>query len=165
MKRISVDKVVVNIGVGKSGEPLEKAKRALQELTGQLPAVRGARKTVRDFGIHKGEPIGTMVTMRRMPALEFLKRVIAAKGNTLKESSFDGFGNISMGIREHIDIPGTKYNPEIGIFGMDISVVLARPGYRVARRSRKTGTIGRDHRIAKQEAIGFFKENFGVQVV
>ena len=60
MKRISVDKVVVNIAVGKSGEPLERAKRALQEITGQLPSARGAKKNYRDFGIHKGEPIGRL---------------------------------------------------------------------------------------------------------
>jgi len=54
MKKIRVGKVVINIGVGKSGEPLEKAKRALEELTGRRPSIRGAKKTVRDFNIHKG---------------------------------------------------------------------------------------------------------------
>ncbi len=164
MKRISVDKIVINIGVGKSGEPIEKAKKALLELTGQQPAVRGAKKTVRDFGIHKGEPIGTIVTLRREPALEFLKRVIAAKRNVLKASSFDNYGNISLGIHEHIDIPGTKYNPEIGIFGMDVNVVLSRPGYRIAKKSRKSAQIGRTHRINKEEAIDFFKQEFGAEV-
>lgn len=164
MKRIGVDKIVINIGVGKSGEPIEKAKKALLELTGQQPAVRGAKKTVRDFGIHKGEPIGTIVTLRREPALEFLKRVIAAKRNVLKASSFDNYGNISLGIHEHIDIPGTKYNPEIGIFGMDVNVVLSRPGYRIARKSRKSAQIGRTHRINKEEAIDFFKQEFGAEV-
>jgi large subunit ribosomal protein L5 len=164
MKRISVDKIVINIGVGKSGEPIEKAKKALLELTGQQSAVRGAKKTVRDFGIHKGEPIGAIVTLRREPALEFLKRVIAAKKNVLKASSFDNYGNISLGIHEHIDIPGTKYNPEIGIFGMDVNVVLSRPGYRIARKSRKSAQIGRTHRINKEEAIDFFKQEFGAEV-
>lgn len=164
MKRISVDKVVVNIGVGKSGEPIEKAKKALTELTGNKPAVRGAKKTVRDFGIHQGEPIGAMVTMRHDQAIEFLKRVIAAKKNTLKESSFDNFGNISIGIHEHIDIPGTKYNPEIGIFGMDVNVVLVRPGYRIARKSRKRARIGKNHRITKEDAINYFKEQYGAEV-
>jgi large subunit ribosomal protein L5 len=164
MKRIGVDKIVINIGVGKSGEPIEKAKNALLELTGQQPAVRGAKKTVRDFGIHKGEPIGTIVTLRREPALEFLKRVIAAKRNVLKASSFDNYGNISLGIHEHIDIPGTKYNPEIGIFGMDVNVVLSRPGYRIAKKSRKNAQIGRTHRINKEEAIDFFKQEFGAEV-
>jgi large subunit ribosomal protein L5 len=164
MKKINVDKVVINIGVGKSGEPIEKAKKALLELTGQQPAVRGAKKTVRDFGIHKGEPIGAVVTMRRDHATEFLKRVIAAKKNLLKASSFDNFGNISVGIHEHIDIPGTKYNPDIGIFGMDVNVVLSRPGYRIARKSRKSAKIGKAHRINKDQAIEFFEQEYGAKV-
>jgi large subunit ribosomal protein L5 len=164
MRKIKVDKVVINIGVGKSGEPIDKAKNALTELTNQEPAVRGARKTVRDFGIHKGEPIGVVVTLRRDPATEFLKRVIAAKKNVLRAASFDSRGNISIGIHEHIDIPGTKYNPEIGIFGMDINIVLSRPGYRIARKSRKSSKIGKTHRINSGEAIDFFKKEYGVEV-
>ena len=164
MRKISVGKVVINIGVGKSGEPLEKARHALEELTDRQPSVRGAKKSVRDFNIHKGEPIGAMVTLRREPAKEFLRRVIAANRNTIKSSSFDNYGNLSVGIREHIDIPGTKYNPEIGIFGMDVCVSLTRPGYRVAKK-RDKHRIGKDHRIAKDDAIRFFKEEFGAEVL
>jgi large subunit ribosomal protein L5 len=164
MKRIEVHKVVINIGVGRSGEPIDKAKNALLELTNQQPAVRGAKKSVRDFGIHKGEPIGVVVTLRHEPAIEFLKRVVAGKNNVLKASSFDNYGNISVGIHEHIDIPGTKYNPEIGIFGMDVNIVLNRPGYRIAKKSRKSAKIGKMHRINREEAIEFFKQKYGVEV-
>jgi large subunit ribosomal protein L5 len=164
MKRINVHKVVINIGVGRSGEPIDKAKSALLELTNQQPAVRGAKKTVRDFAIHKGEPIGVVVTLRREPAIEFLKRIIAAKQNVLKASSFDNYGNISVGIHEHIDIPGTKYNPDIGIFGMDVNIVLNRPGYRIARKSRRSAKIGKTHRINREEAIEFFKQEYGAKV-
>ncbi|MGH9955308.1 MAG: 50S ribosomal protein L5, partial [Nitrososphaeraceae archaeon] len=151
-------------GVGRSGEPIDKAKNALLELTNQQPAVRGAKKSVRDFGIHKGEPIGVIVTLRHEPAIEFLKRVVAGKDNVLKASSFDNYGNISVGIHEHIDIPGTKYNPEIGIFGMDVNIVLNRPGYRIAKKSRKSAKIGKMHRINREEAIEFFKQKYGVEV-
>ena len=164
MKRIEVHKVVINIGVGRSGEPIDKAKNALLELTNQQPAVRGAKNSVRDFGIHKGEPIGVIVTLRHEPAIEFLKRIVAAKNNVLKASSFDNYGNISVGIHEHIDIPGTKYNPEIGIFGMDVNIVLNRPGYRIAKKSRKSAKIGKMHRINREEAIEFFKQKYGVEV-
>lgn len=164
MRKIRVGKVVINIGVGRSGEPLEKARHALEELTNRQPSVRGAKKSVRDFNIHKGEPIGAMVTLRRDPAYEFLRRVIAANRNTLKSSSFDNYGNISIGIREHIDIPGTKYNPDIGIFGMDVCVSLTRPGYRVAKK-RDKHPIGKDHRIRKEDAIRFFKEEYGAEVL
>src|SRR5918994_3020675 len=162
-KKIAISKVVINIGVGRSGEPVEKAKRALNTLTGQQPKVCGAKNTVRDFGIHKGEPIGAMVTLRRDKAVEFLGRAIAAKGNIIKASSFDDFGNLSIGIHEHIDIPGTRYDPDIGIFGMDVCMALARPGYRVSRRRNKS-SIGKNHRIKREDAIGFLKQSFGVEI-
>ncbi len=163
MKEIQVSKLVINIGVGKSGDPVEKAKNALSELTGKTPSVRGAKKSVRDFGIHKGEPIGAMVTLRRTDATNFLRRVMESKRNVIKNSSFDNNGNISFGIHEHIDIPGTKYNPDIGIFGMDVCAALTRPGYRVSKR-RNPNRIGKSHKITKDESIEFFKTQFGVEV-
>jgi large subunit ribosomal protein L5 len=163
MKKISIEKVVVNIAVGKSGEPLERAKRALQELTGQSPSVRGAKKNFRDFGIHKGEPIAAIVTLRRESAKQFLKGIIAAKSNTFQASSFDEMGNISVGIHEHIDIPGTKYNPEIGIVGMNVSISLVRPGYRISKRRNK-GKVGKNHRITKDESMAFFQKEHGVVI-
>jgi len=163
MKRINIAKIVVNIGVGKSGEPIERAKNALEELTGKKPTSRGAKENVRDFGIHKGEPIGAIVTLRKDDAFEFLKRVLESKRNVLNAASFDPFGNISLGIHEHIDIPGTKYNPDIGIFGMDVCVSLTRPGYRISKK-RNPKKIGKSHRISKDESIKFFKEKFGVEV-
>ena len=163
MKEISLFKVVINIGVGKAGEPLERAKNALTELTGHMPSVTGAKNSIRDFNIHKGEPIGTMVTLRRDDASNFLKRIIESKRNLIKSSSFDNNGNLSIGIREHIDIPGTKYNPDIGIFGMDVCSSLTRPGYRVAKK-RNSSKIGRNHKITKEEAMDFFKNKFGVKI-
>ena len=163
MKEIHVSKVVINIGVGKSGDPVEKAKNALSELTGKTPSVRGAKKSVRDFDIHKGEPIGAMVTLRRTDATNFLRRIMESKRNVIKNSSFDNNGNISFGIHEHIDIPGTKYNPDIGIFGMDVCAALTRPGYRISKR-RNPSKIGKNHKITKDEAIEFFKNKFGVEV-
>ena len=165
MKNIRIGKVVINVGVGKSGEPIERAKKALEEIAGQKPSTRSAKTTIRDFGTHKGEPIGVMVTLRKEKAIEVLKKLLAAKNNQVKASSFDNFGNISFGIREHIDIPGVKYNPEIGIIGMDVAIVLERPGYRVARRSRIPAKIGKEHRISKDDAVAFFKNELKVEVV
>ena len=165
MRIIKVGKVVVNIGVGKSGEPMERAKKVLEEITHQKASNRIAKNTIRDFGIHKGEPIGVMVTLRRKIALEVLKVLVAAKENKIKASSFDNFGNVSFGIREHIDIPGVIYNPELGIFGMDVTIVLERPGYRISRRRKIPAKIGRSHRITKEEAISFIKNKLALEVV
>jgi large subunit ribosomal protein L5 len=103
------------------------------------------------------------VTLRNTEALEFAKRIILAKNNQLKKSSFDSYGNISIGIREHIDIPGAKYNPDIGIFGMNVCISLSRPGYRIINRSNPR-KMGKKHRISKDEAIEYFK-NLGVEMI
>jgi large subunit ribosomal protein L5 len=165
MKKISVAKVVLNMGVGKSGEPIERAKSALQQIAGQKPSPRNAKATQRDWGVHKGEPIGVAVTLRKQAAIELIKRLITAKGNQIKSSSFDDFGNVSFGIKEHIDIPGVKYDPNVGILGLNISISLTRPGFGIRFRSKHKASIGRHHRITAEEAKEFLTREFGVQVV
>jgi large subunit ribosomal protein L5 len=165
MKKISVAKVVLNMGVGKSGEPIEQAKRALEQIAGQKPNPRNAKATQRDWGVHKGEPIGVAVTLRRQPAIELIKRLFAAKGNQMKGSSFDDFGNLSFGIKEHIDIPGIKYDPQIGILGLDVSISLTRPGFNIRFRSKHKASVGNHHRITSEEAKEFLSKEFGIEVV
>lgn len=164
MLKPRIDKVTVNISVGKSGEPLEKAVTILKQLTGQQPCKRKAKKTIRDFGIRKGEPIACLVTLRKQRARDFLKKAFRSVDNKLSKESFDHYGNFSFGIKEHIEIPGTKYVPELGIYGMDVSVALVRPGYRVKRRHRATSKIGLDHLMTVGEAVLFIKDEFEVEV-
>ena len=75
MLKPCIEKVVVNLNVGKSGEPLDKASRVLKELTEQTPIKTKAKKTVRDFGIREGEPIAAVVTLRKEKAIDFLTKV------------------------------------------------------------------------------------------
>jgi large subunit ribosomal protein L5 len=165
MKRIFVHKVVLNIGVGRSGEAVEKAKAVLKQISGQEPTLTYAKKTIRDFGIRKGEAIGVKVTLMRNRAVDVLKKLLLAKGLKLPSSSFDNEGNVSFGIKEHIEIPGIKYDPELGIFGLDVCIKLERPGYRVERRRRCPSKVGKSHRVTKEDAIKFMKEMFSVEVV
>jgi len=165
MLKPKIEKVTVNISVGKSGDPLEKASKILEELTGQRPYKRKAKKTIRDFEIRKGEPIACVVTLRKERAVEFLKKAFEAVDNKLSKRCFDELGNFSFGIKEHIEIPGTKYVPELGIYGMDVCVTLGRPGYRVKRRRRTRSKIGSHHLLTPEEAMLFLKETFGVEIV
>lgn len=164
MLRPMIDKVVINISVGKSGEPLEKASEVLKELAGQNPCRRKAKRTIRDFGIRKGEPIACLVTIRREKAVEFLKKVLPVVDNKLPKHCFDKRGNFSFGIKEHIEIPGVKYKPEIGIFGMDICVSISRPGYRVKKRRRERARIGSKHVLTPEEAMVFAEDSLGVEI-
>jgi len=165
MLKPRIEKVVINCCVGKSGEPLEKAMKILQELTGQKPSIRRAKKTIKDFGIRRKEPIACVVTLRGERAREFLSRAFQAVDNRISKSSFDELGNFSFGIKEHIDIPGVKYDPELGIIGMDVSVVLERPGFRVKRRRRARSKVGTEHLLSPDEAISFVREEFNVEIV
>ncbi|MFP3169921.1 50S ribosomal protein L5 [Sulfolobus sp. SCGC AB-777_G06] len=165
MRRIILDKVTVNIGLGESGERLQKAYQLLQDLTGAKPVYTKARKSIREFGVRKGAPIGVKVTLRGEKAVEFLKKALAAVNYRIKASSFDDYGNVGFGITEHVLIPGTRYDPEVGIFGMDVVITLIRPGYRVMRRRRKYTRIPKRHRVTKEEAKEFLKQNFNVTII
>ncbi len=165
MRRIRIEKVVVNIGVGEPGERLEKAKTLLQRLTGAKVVETEAKKKIPKWGIRPGLKIGVKVTLRGKAAEEFLNKALDAVDRKIKESSFDEFGNFSFGIHEYINIPGVKYDPKIGIFGMDVSVSLERPGFRVKRRKVRSAKVGKRHLITKDEAIAFVKENYGVEVI
>lgn len=164
MREVKLAKVVVHIGVGKSGEMLEKARKILQEITGQKPCTRQAKMTVKEFGIREGEPISCMTTLRGEKATAFMKRGLDAVGNTLKRSSFDGNGNFAFGIKEHIEIPGTKYVPELGIVGMDVIGTLERPGFRIRRRRIRPSPVGKSHRVSKDDAITFMTGKFAVKI-
>lgn len=164
MLKPKIGKVVVNISVGKSGEPLEKATKVLKELTSQTPSKRKAKSTIRDFGIRQGEPIACIVTLRKQQAVEFLKKVLPVVDNKLSRGCFDKHGNFAFGIKEHIELPGVKYDPEIGIFGMDICVAMNRAGYRVKDRRRRKSKIGSKHFLTPEEAITFVKDTLGVGI-
>src|SRR5512136_19728 len=129
-----IDKVVVHVGVGESGQRLVNAETILKTITHQSPVRSIAKKTLPTFAIKKREPIGAKLTLRGKAAEDFLAIALKAAGNTLKKSQFDQQGNFSFGIEEHTDFPGMRYDPEIGIFGMDINVALKRAGYRIAKR-------------------------------
>jgi large subunit ribosomal protein L5 len=165
MKKIRLEKVVLNMGVGKSGEAIEVAKKALDQITGKKSCARDAKETQRDWGVRKGEPIGVAVTVRGEDATKLLKRLFEAVGNKIKGKSFDNFGNVSFGIKEHIDIPGIKYDPQIGILGLEAAVTLTRPGFSIRVRSRHKASVGTHHRISKDEAIEFLTSEFGVAIV
>lgn len=164
MKRITFSKVVLNMGVGKSGDAIEVAKKALDQISGKKSCARNAKETQRDFGVRKGEPIGVAVTIRGSEGVELLKRLLEAKGDQVNGRAFDDFGNFSFGIKEHIDIPGIKYDPKIGILGLDVAVILSRPGYGIRTRSKHKAKVGKSHVISKQEAKDFVSSEFGVTI-
>lgn len=164
LRVVRILKVTLNIATGKSGEPLEKAKKVLTQLTNKTPTTKQAKKAIKDWGVRKGEPIAAVVTLRGNDATEFLKRALDAVSNKVNRSSFDNYGNFSFGIKEHIEIPGTRYVPELGIFGATIHVTLGRPGYRIRSRAIRPSKIGRNHYVSSDDAVKFMQNNYGINV-
>ena len=77
----------------------------------------------------------------------------------MRKNNFSDTGNFGFGIQEHIDL-GIKYDPSIGIYGLDFYVVLGRPGFSIADKKRRTGCIGAKHRISKEEAMRWFQQKY-----
>ncbi len=127
-----LEKIVLNMGLGEAIQNIKVLDAAMDELaliTGQRPVVTRARKSIASFKLREGMPIGCMVTLRRMRMYDFfdklvniaLPRVRDFRG--LSDKSFDGRGNYTLGIKEHIIFPEIDYDKIDKIKGLNISIV------------------------------------------
>ena len=113
----------------------------------------------------KANPSQSSLPCANKNAVDFLKKVFPIVDNKARKRSFDERGNFAFGLKEHIEIPGVKYDPEIGIFGMDICVTVNRPGQRIKIRKRQSKAIGPKHVLTPEESIVFVKQTLGVEIV
>ncbi len=160
-----IAKISVNIGVGEAGEKLTKSQKVLKSITGQQPIETLSRTTNKDWGLRKRMPIGCKVTLRKKAAEQFLIQALKTRDNRIADYSFDDQGNFSFGIPDHTLFEGQKYDPDIGIFGMDISVTMEKKGFRIKHRRINPRKIPQRHQITREEAMEFLQENFNAEVV
>jgi len=165
MTKVNIEKITVNIGVGEAGEKLSKAESVLKSITGQKPVQTLSQTTNKDWGLRKRMPIGCKVTLRGKRATDFLVEALKTRENKIADYAFDDQGNISFGIPDHTLFASQKYNPDIGIFGMDICITMKKPGYRVKRRRIDRRPIHHKHQVNAEETMQFFQDQFKVEVV
>jgi large subunit ribosomal protein L5 len=165
MQKPFIDKVILNIGVGQGGEELVKATKVLEDLSQSNPVIIKAKKNVKEWNVRRGQSIATKVTLRGQKAIDLIKRTLDPFDNRILKKAFDNKGSVSWGIDEHIKVPGVKYDPEVGIFGFNLSVKIARPGYRIKDRKKDRRKVGKNHYLTKDEAIYFMQTVIGAEVV
>ncbi len=156
MKKIKIEKVVLSIGG--IGDELEKGFKLLNIITEKTPAKMRSKKRIPSLGVRPKLEVGTVVTIRKNPE-ELLKKTLSAIDNTLKRGQVSE-NNFSFGIKEYIEIPGMEYHRELGIRGLDVTVVFKRFGRRVKLKKIKRGKIPGRQTITKQEIIKFMEKNF-----
>ena len=162
MRQPRIEKVVVHMGVGEGGRELQNAQEILEEVTGEDSVQTLAERTVQAFEIRQGDPIGAKTTLRGEDAAAFLETALPL--TDLSVSQFDDTGNVSFGITEHTEFPSQEYDPQIGIFGLDVTVTIVRPGYRVSKRDQETRSIPSGHRMTPEDAAAFLDAEFDVEV-
>jgi large subunit ribosomal protein L5 len=134
MQAPRLEKVTLNMGVGdakQDSKVLDAAAEQLATIAGQKPSIRRARKSIAQFKVREGMPVGVSVTLRNERAYEFIDRLVSvALPRTrdfrgLKPRSFDGRGNYSMGLREQIIFPEIDYDAIDNVRGLDITVTTS----------------------------------------
>jgi large subunit ribosomal protein L11e len=164
MREVRVEKLILNLCTGESGDKLTKAAKVLEDLTDQKPVESKARFTVRTFGIKRNEKIAVHVTVRGDKAEELIKRGLKVREFELRKKNFSDSGNFGFGIDEHIDL-GIKYDTNTGIFGMDFYVVLGKVGKRVSERRARSGRVGKFQKVSTDEAKKWFTEKMGGSIL
>jgi large subunit ribosomal protein L5 len=173
MQAPRIEKIVLNMGVGdakQDSKVLEAAQEQLATIAGQKPNVRRARKSIANFKLREGMPVGLAVTLRDARAYEFLDRLLSVAiprirdFRGLKANAFDGRGNYSMGIREQIIFPEIDYDAVDQIRGLDVTIttsaqsdveafaLLEAFGMPFAKENRPTDPGAAERKAAAEEA-------------
>jgi large subunit ribosomal protein L5 len=134
MQAPQIEKITLNMGVGDAktdSKVLDAAADQLSTIAGQRPSIRRARKSIAQFKVREGMPVGVSVTLRRERAYEFLDRLLSVAiprirdFRGLKPTSFDGRGNYSLGVREQIIFPEIDYDAVDAVRGLDVTITTS----------------------------------------
>lgn len=162
MQSIFIEKVILSCGA--TGDDLIKSKKLLELISGCKAQIIASRKRIPDFGVRPGLEVGVRITLRRKGAIETLKRLLGAIDNKIKSKQVSE-NHFSFGIKEYIEIPGMEYQRDIGIRGLNVSVVFSKKGHRVVKKKIKSGKIPKRHFASKDEIIKYMEDSFKTKFV
>jgi large subunit ribosomal protein L5 len=165
MRKIMLEKLVINIGTGNEKGTLANARRLLELITNKNPSNAYSKKRNPAFKIVQGQQIGAFVTIRGNQITPLAKRLLDSVDNRIRETSVTN-NSVSFGIREYIDISGVKYDPKIGMLGMNVNLSFKRKGSRVTLRKRKRSDVPQKHRVVgRPEIKDYMTEQFKVEFI
>lgn len=161
MREIKIEKII--LGVGGTGDNLEKGVKLLKIITEKKPAKMRTNKRIPSLGVRPKLEVGAIVTIRK-DVESLLKKMLIAVDNKLKKKQISE-NTFSFGIPEYIEIPDMEYQRDIGIMGFDVTVVFVRAGKRIKLKKIKKGKIPKRQIITKEEIIKFMEEKFQIEFI
>ncbi|MGC8479237.1 MAG: 50S ribosomal protein L5 [Candidatus Micrarchaeia archaeon] len=164
MKNIYLEKVVINIGIGLNENMVENAKALIKKLTDHNSGITVSKRRNPELKLKKGQHIGVVSTIRGKEASEFLKRALDANNNLVSKNAIAN-NSLNFGVKEYIYFAGVKYDPKVGILGMNVNASFARKGARVAKRKRKTSKPSIKHgKITKEEILKYLSDTLKLKI-
>ena len=160
MREIEIEKVVLNCGA--VGDKLEKSIKLLKLVSGKQVKEVESVKRIPTFGVRPGLKTGCMVTLRGEDKIELLKRLLESIDNNLKRKQVKE-NSFSFGIKEYLEIPGIEYQRDIGILGLEVTVVFKRKGKRVSLKKAKRGKLPKRQQVSKEEIIEFSQTKLNIE--
>lgn len=152
-----VEKVILSCGA--TGDNLAKSKKLLDLISQRKAQIIASQKRIPDFGVRPGLEVGTRVTLRGKDGVDLLRRLLGAIDNTLKTKQISP-NHFSFGIHEYIEIPGMEYQREIGIRGLNVTIVFSRKGLRIMNKKRKSASLPKKQNVSAKEIIKYMEDNF-----
>ena len=161
LNEIRIEKVILNSGG--TQDKLEKEVKLLEIISGRKVVKTESRRRIPSLGVRPGLEGGCRVTIRGKGTYELLKRLLGAVENQLKKKCFKE-NHFSFGIAEYIEIPGMEYQRDVGILGLDVTVVFCRAGKRVVYRRIKTGRLPKKQHVTENEIVEFMQKTFNTNI-
>ncbi len=161
MRAVKLEKVVLNCGA--TEDKLEKSTKLLKLLTGKTVKVITSTKRIPALGVRPGLQTGCTVTIRGKEKEALLKRLFGAVNSKINPKKITE-NHFSFGIKEYLEIPDMEYQRDIGILGLDVTVVFSRPGKRVSLRKAKQSALPKKQAVTKQEIIDYLQNKLEITI-